>query len=262
MQQLILFLSRYRNNLLLLALLLLAVVRHSFKNPISEHWINTVGTGLAATFTDATNGWKIYWSLEEVNDELARENAVLKAAMWSNSAPEFAASSEYDYVPAKVIDHSYKKVNNYIIINAGKRLGVQPGMGVVSAQGWVGTVSESTRNYAYILPFTHSKGGIGARIEGKGLGQLSWSGSVETALLKDIEREFEPKPGDSIYSYTRAEIAPPVLTGIVHSASQSEEDLSWNAKVNLTTDFMNLDWVYVCQFKGKEELDTLKLNME
>ena len=66
--------------------------------------------------------------------------------------------SEYDYVPAKVIDHSYKKVNNYIIINAGKRLGVQPGMGVVSAQGWVGTVSESTRNYAYILPFTHSKG--------------------------------------------------------------------------------------------------------
>ena len=119
MQQLILFLSRYRNNLLLIALLLLAVVRHSFKNPVSEHWINTVGTGLAATFTDATNGWKNYWSLEEVNDELARENAVLKAAMWSNSAPEFASSSEYDYVPAKVIDHSYKKVNNYIIINYG-----------------------------------------------------------------------------------------------------------------------------------------------
>ena len=55
---------------------------------------------------------------------------------------------------------------------------------------------------------------------------------------------------------------PPVLTGIVQSASQSEEDLSWNATVNLTTDFMNIDWVYVCQFKGKEELDTLKLNME
>ena len=171
--------------------------------------------------------------------------------MWSNSAPEFASSSEYDYVPAKVIDHSYKKVNNYIIINAGKRLGVQPGMGVVSAQGWVGTVSESTRNYAYILPFTHSKGGIGARIEGKGLGQLSWSGSVETAFLNDIEREFEPKPGDSIYSYTRAEIAPPVLTGIVQSASQSEEDLSWNATVNLTTDFMNMDWVYVANSKGR-----------
>ena len=64
------------------------------------------------------------------------------------------------------------------------------------------------------------------------------------------------------WSSTRAEIAPPVLTGIVQSASQSEEDLSWNAKVNLTTDFMNLDWVYGCQFKGKEELDTLKLNME
>ena len=110
-------------------------------------------------------------------------------------------------------------------------------MGVVSGKVWVGTVSESTRNYAYILPFTHSKGGIGARIEGKGLGQLNWSGSVETAFLEDIEREFEPVPGDSVYSFTRAEIAPPVLTGIVTSASQSEEDLSWDAEVNLISDF-------------------------
>ena len=51
---------------------------------------------------------------------------------------KFASSSEYDYVPAKVIDHNYKKVNiSQTIINAGKRLVVQPGMGVVSAQGWV-----------------------------------------------------------------------------------------------------------------------------
>ena len=195
---------------MLIALLLLAVVRHSFKNPVSEHWINTVGTGLAATFTNATNGWKNYWSLEEVNEELARENAVLKAAMWSNSAPEFAPLSEYDYVPAKVIDHSYKKVNNYIIINAGKRLGVHPGMGVVSAQGWVGTVSESTRNYAYILPFTHSKGGIGARIEGKGLGQLNWSGSVETAFLNDIEREFEPTDQVIVFTPTPGQKSHPL----------------------------------------------------
>ncbi|HCP40468.1 MAG TPA: hypothetical protein DIT65_01630 [Cryomorphaceae bacterium] len=262
MQQLILFLSRYRNNLLLIALLLLAVIRHSFKNPVSEHWVNTVGTGLAATFTDATNGWKTYWSLEKVNDELARENAILKAAMKSNIAPEFAASAQYNYIPAKVIDHSYKKVNNYIIINAGNRLGVQPGMGVVSAEGWVGTVSESTRNYAYVLPFTHSKGDIGARIEGKGLGQLSWSGPAQIAILTDVEREFQPQPGDSVYSYTRTEIAPPVLMGIVQSAQQSDEDLSWSAIVNLTTDFMNMDWIYICQFKGKQELDSLKLEME
>ena len=73
MQQLILFLTRYRNNLLLVALLLLAFIRHSLKSPISEHWINTVGTGISASYTNTTSGWKSYWSLDDINEELARE---------------------------------------------------------------------------------------------------------------------------------------------------------------------------------------------
>ena len=63
-----------------------------------------------------------------------------------------------------------------------------------------------------------------------------------------------------MYSFTRLEVAPPVLTGIVQSASQSEEDLSWNATVNLTTDFMNMDWVYVCRFKDERRSGYLKIN--
>ena len=257
MQQLILFLTRYRNNLLLIALLLLAVVRHSLKNPVSEHWMNSVGTSIAASFSSTTGGWKQYWSLDEINEELARENAMLRASLWTNKAPSFAESTAYEYIPARVIDYSYKKANNYLLIQGGKSLGITPGMGVISASGWVGTVSESTENYAYVVPFTHTKGEIGARIEGKGLGQLIWSGTPTTAILRDIEREYQPVEGDSVYSYTRAEIAPPVLTGIVTSSSQSEVDLSWDATVELTTDFVNLHWVYVCRFKGANELDTL-----
>lgn len=258
MQQLILFLTRYRNNLLLIALLLLAVVRHSFKNPLSEHWMNKVGSGFSATISNLTSGWKNYLSLDNINEELARENAMLRASMWSNKAPVFTASNHYEYIPVKVIDFTYKKRNNYVVLGGGKKLGIRPGMGVISASGWVGTVSESTSSYAYVVPFTHIKGEIGARILNKGLGQLSWTGENNTALLKDIEREFRPEQGDSVYSYTRAEIAPPVLTGIVKHSTQSDEDLSWDAEVELTTDFMNLSWVYVCQFKGADEIDSLK----
>lgn len=262
MQQLILFLTRYRNNLLLLALLLLAVIRHSNKNPVSEHWINQVGSGFSATISNATSGWKNYWTLEDINEELARENATLRASLWTSTAPDFTLSSNYTFIPVKVIDFSYKKRNNYVVLGGGKSTGILPGMGVISASGWVGTVSESTTNYAYVVPFTHAKGEIGARLDGKGLGQLTWAGDPKTATLKDIEREFKPVQGDSVYSYTRAEIAPPVLTGIVLSATQSEEDLSWDAEVELTTDFRNLDWVYVCQFKGMQEMDSLKISIE
>ena len=262
MQQLILFLTRYRNNLLLLALLLLAVIRHSYKNPVSEHWINQIGSGFSATISNATSGWKNYWTLEDINEELARENATLRASQWAGTAPGFARSNNYTYIPVKVIDFTYKKRNNYVVLAGGKSTGILPGMGVISSSGWVGTVSESTTNYAYVVPFTHAKGEIGARLERKGLGQLSWTGEPNTAILQDIEREFKPTKGDSVYSYTRAEIAPPVLTGIVQNATQSEEDLSWNAEVELTTDFKNLDWVYVCQFNGVQEMDSLKLVIE
>jgi rod shape-determining protein MreC len=262
MQQLILFLTRYRNNLLLLALLLLAFIRHSYKNPVSEHWINQVGSGFSATISNTTSSWKNYWTLEDINEELARENATLRASLWASSAPSFALSNNYNYIPVKVIDFSYKKRNNYIVLGGGKSTGILPGMGVISASGWVGTVSESTTHYAYVVPFTHTKGEIGARLTDKGLGQLSWTGDPKTAILKDIEREFKPAQGDSVYSYTRVEIAPPVLTGIVLRATQSEEDLSWDAEVELTTDFRNLDWVYVCQFTGAQEIDSLKTLME
>jgi rod shape-determining protein MreC len=262
MQQLILFLTRYRNNLLLLALLLLAIIRHSYKNPVSEHWINQIGSGFSASISNVTSGWKKYWTLEDINEELARENATLRASLWAGNVPDFARSKNYTFIPVKVIDFSFKKRNNYVVLDGGKSTGILPGMGVISSSGWVGTVSESTTNYAYVLPFTHSRGEIGARLEGKGLGQLSWTGDPHTGILKDIEREFKPTKGDSVFSYTRAEIAPPVLTGIVKNAVQSEEDLSWDAEVELTTDFLNLNWVYVCQFKSVAELDSLKTFME
>jgi len=262
MQQLILFLTRYRTNLLLIGLLLLAIIRQSLKNPVSEHWINSVGSGFSATISHTTGSWKSYWSLEDINNELARENAKLRASLRSDEAPDFAFSDNYEYIPVKVIDFSFKKRNNYLVLSGGKKLGILPGMGVISASGWIGTVTESTANYAYVLPFIHEKGEIGARIQGKGLGQLSWSGKAKIAYLKDIEREYRPVKGDSVYSYTRAAIAPPVLTGIVTSSKQSQEDLSWDASVELTTDFMNLNWVYVCHFKGKTELDSLKTLME
>ena len=262
MQQLVLFLTRYRNNLLLLALLLLAIVRHSLKNQVSEHWVNSFGTQTSAKFSKLTNHWKSYWKLDKINEELSRENASLRAALQHSNAPEFSAMSSYDFIPARVVDYSYRKKNNYILINQGKKLGIHPGMGVINGKGWIGTVIESTPNYAYVLPFIHSKGDIGARINGKGLGQLSWSGKTGFAILEDIEREYQPVPGDSVYSFTRLEVAPPVLTGIVTSASQSEEDLSWDAEVDLISDFTSLNWIYVCRFKDKTEVDTLRLIIE
>jgi len=63
MRQLILFLSKYRNTLLLIVLIGLSFFRHSQKNPVAEHRINSVGFGTIAGVQNSLNSWKGYWAL-------------------------------------------------------------------------------------------------------------------------------------------------------------------------------------------------------
>lgn len=260
MRQLILFLSKYRNTLLLIVLIGLSFFRHAQKNPIAEHRINSIGFGAIAGIQNSLNSWRGYWALEAVNEELARENAALRASISSVTAPVFQANEAYDYIPAQVIEYSYNKRNNYMLVNVGSADGIQEGMGVISAKGWIGSVVETSKNYSSIIPLLHSKGSIGARIPGKGLGELRWeSSNYRSVELFDVQREHRPMSGDTVYSYTRATVAPPVVAGVVESAIQNPEDLTWIAKVNLSHDFANMTWVYVCKLQRQESLDSLNL---
>lgn len=260
MRQLILFLSKYRNTLLLIVLVGFSLFRHTLKNPIAEHRINSVGFNVIATIQNALNSLDQYFGLEEVNQELARENAALRASLPTAKAPLFQRDSNYQYVPARVIEYSYTKRNNYMLLDVGTKDGVEIGMGVITHSGWIGTIVEISESYASVIPLLHLKGNIGGRIPGKGLGELSWNGSDHrVAYLHDIQREHEPVQGDSVYSFTRALVAPPVLSGFVVSATQNPEDLTWIAKVNLKQDFANLNWVYVCKLDDANSLDELNL---
>ncbi len=168
MRQLILFLAKYRSTLLLIVFVLIALLRHSLKNPVAEHRLNNVGFGTIASVHNGLSGWKQYWRLEAINEELARENAALRSGGTRASANHFSNSTDYDFIPARVVDYSYTKRNNYIIVHAGRRDGIQPGMGAMTPDGWVGSVVEVSDAYAHIIPVLHSKGNIGARIPEKG----------------------------------------------------------------------------------------------
>ena len=97
MRQLILFFAKYRSTLLLLVFVLIALLRHSLKNPLAEHRLNNVGFGAVATVHNGLSGWKQYWRLEAINEELARENARLRSGGTRASANHFSNSNENDF---------------------------------------------------------------------------------------------------------------------------------------------------------------------
>src|SRR6056300_1032680 len=263
MRQLILFISKYRNTLLLIVLVAFSLLRHAYKNPVAEHRINTIGFSAVANVQSVLFGWKQYWNLATINEELARENAALRTGRGSNKFPAFTNDPGYDYLPVQVIQYSYNKSNNYLLINAGTKDGITTGMGLISVDGWVGTIIETSTHFSSALPLLHKKGSIGARIPGKGLGELRWESShYGSAKLYDIQREHEPMVGDTVYSYTRASVAPPTIAGWVKSASQNPADLSWVAEVTLAHDFSNMDWLYACRLVHRDALDTLTIGVE
>lgn len=260
MRQLILFFSKYRHFLLLMALVAISVLRHRAKNPVAEHALNRVGFVLGSHFKTGLTSWHRYWRLDEINHELARENAALLHNVDAGTSPPFSSSDLYTFIPARVISFSHNKRNNHILLNVGKRHGVEPGMGVQTAQGWVGTIAECSKFYSSVVPLLHSKGSIGGRIQGKGLCSVAWDGAdPHIAIISDVLREHQPLPGDSVYTYTRAQVAPPALLGLVTESWQNPEDLSWQAEISLSASFIDLNWVYVSKLNHQESLDSLSL---
>lgn len=260
MAQLILLLSKYRNSLLLLLLFSLAVLRNAVKNPTAEHWMNSVGFEWSASVQSNLNSWKHFFNLPRINEELARENSAMRAAMKEASAPFIGQGSNYNYIPALVSHYSFNKPNNFLVVQAGSVHGVAKGMGVITPEGWVGTVHDVSAHYASIIPIIHTRGGMGGRLGSGAYGQITWSGrSAETIDFIDVPREHKPLEGDTIYSFTPIEVGPAVPIGTVLKTVQNQENGSWKSSVAMATDFSALHWVYICSFKDTTELNTLEL---
>lgn len=245
---------------LLLVFFTIGMARHAVDNPIASTRLNRTGFLLTAKVHSWVTGWRYYTHLDAVNQELARENASLRSSLAANTVHGMLNAAQYNYLPARVLDFSYQKRSNYILVDLGSKDGAAPGMGVISDQGWVGTIEHVTRNLASVRPLLHTKGNIGGRIPGKGLCEIVWDGtSPHKATVYDVLREHQPERGDSVFSFTRASVAPPTLVGIVTTSEQNPEDLSWKANIELTTPFHDLSWVQVCIMINHDEADSLAI---
>ena len=90
---------------------------------------------------------------EELNKSLS-ELGIIKAE--NKTLREYANLSDeytkYTTVPAYIIDRDWENLNSTIVINVGKREGVEANMPVVSADGVVGYVISSTETTAKVQP--------------------------------------------------------------------------------------------------------------
>ena len=85
--------------------------------------------------------------LKKENAALSNDTAAIKSFTVDSIQP-----SQFEFIPANVVNISISKINNYITIDKGSMDGVKPDMGVISYDGVVGVVRSVSKHFAVIIP--------------------------------------------------------------------------------------------------------------
>jgi len=210
-----------------------------------------------------------YLTLGEENRVLAEENARLRR-MDSTAFYDLGYSlvavndsnsqQQYQYISARVINNSINRINNYLTIDKGSIHGILPEMAVLGPNGVVGIVKDVSEHYSTVISVLHSSTKVSSKIKKNDyFGSTMWDGKdPETAKLLDIPSHAQLEVGDSIVTSTYSGIFPrDILIGTVSELGNSGESFR-DIRIQLSTNFRNISYVYVVRDLFKAERDTLE----
>lgn len=251
---------------LLVALSLLLMSRTSYYQGSK---LVTWGNGVAGDWYRGMNSVGGYFGLKKENDRLAAENASLRARLAESyisytdsifTVNDTVYRQRYDYTEARVIKNSWSQQNNYIMIGKGSAHGVKPDMAVISPDGIVGVVVNTTRNFATVMPVLHSDSRNSVKVKRTGIsGSLVWDGrDFRYAQVLDVPTTHQFEEGDTIVTSGLANDFPEgIPVGYVVEAETLKGSGFYKVKIRLATEFNKLDHVYVIDNKFRREQQQL-----
>lgn len=250
------FILKYNNLLVLIVLEAIAFMLIVNNNDYPHsRWLSTSGKLIAWNYqvVDGING---YFHLRSTNELLVAENAALREELthYKDIAEDSIENSyhyahlQQKYIPAKVIQLSTNKAHNYLTLNKGEQDGIRAGMGVISAQGVVGIVRNTSEHFSIVIPTIHTSAGISVRMKKNDyIATVEWDGrSSRYANLIDVASHIAVEEGDSVVTSGLTPIFPAgIAVGIVEKSQLKPGDSYYTIRVRLTTDYRRLDYVHV-----------------
>lgn len=274
MKALIRFFVRHRILILFIfleSLSLFLVVKH---NQIQRTSFLNSSNALAGNIYQMSNSVSEYFSLEQVNHSLAKENTELKQRLSQveeelrflkqdssyQGRKEMAIQKKYSFVTAKVINASYNKHKNYLTLDKGALDGMKVEMGVVNDLGVVGIVSSVSDHFSVVLPILNPLSSISVKLKGESKsGFLVWDGrDSETALLQEMPRYVKAAIGDTVVTSGYSSIFPEgIPVGRVKYVKRTNDD-NYYMEVTLAADFSQLSYVDAMAFDNLDEEQELE----
>lgn len=163
--------------------------------------------------------------------------------------------ASYRYIPARVINNSISNDRiNYITINRGADDGVRKEMAVVTGNGIVGRVADVTAHYARVASVLSDRKVSTKLSDGTSNLITIWNpGSPEYVVTEKVPIYCKVKKGDSVFTTGYSFFPENVLIGTVAKIDTMKATNAKNLKIRLSTNFRNLQYVYVVGDKMREE---------
>ncbi|MBR1792718.1 MAG: rod shape-determining protein MreC [Bacteroidales bacterium] len=246
----------------------LLITRHSY---YQQSKIITWGNSISGAIYNAVSSVTEYFGLRTQNEMLAAENAALRSQIEESyisfDKQRFVCNDTvylqtYHYIDARIIKSSWNKPSNYLMINKGKLHGIMPDMGVISPQGLVGVVVQTTSNFATIMPILHPDSRSSVKIKRTNSnGTLVWEGGdFRYATVIDIPTTHQLHQGDTIITSGQDPTFPKgILVGFVEETTTPPGSGFYNIRIRLATQFNVLEHAYIIHNNFKEEQDSLSM---
>lgn len=263
MQQIIKFFLRFKIGILFLVLfsisLALTIQSHSYHN---NKWISSTNT-VAAFFLNIQHNFSSYFNLKEKNLELQKENNYLRGQLYNvnmTTNDSVILDSLYTFKPCHVISNSYRRIDNYVLLDIGRSDGVKENYAVSLPNGILGIVEKSEKNYSRVISILNTNLSINAKLKNtNNFGSLLWDGSrPNTIYLEDLPRSASFKIGDTIVTGNNSLIFPKdIPIGSVKNYELNNNIGYYSIEIKLFEDMTSVDHAYVIIPKKIEEAKSL-----
>ena len=269
MEKLLKFIKKYSHVLVFITLEIIAIIFIVNNSFYQRSRLVKWGNGVAGIWNSGVSSVSSYFNLRSENEFLAAENANLRAQLaasyisYSDSVfqvHDTVYKQRYSYTDAQVIKNSYNLPKNYMMINKGSAQGVKVDMAVISPQGIVGVVVNTTRNFATILPVLHTDSRNSVKLKRtNSAGSLIWEGGdYRYATVVDIPTTHKLYKNDTIVTSGLANDFPEgIAVGYIEDFTSMQGSGFYKIRIRLATDFNKLDHVYIINNHFREEQEKL-----
>jgi len=201
--------------------------------------------------------------LREIVQEQQKEINVLAEERLENrrlrALLDFRRSLPKPLLPAQVIGKDLSGWFHTLTIDRGRRDGLEEGMAVLSVQGIVGQVMETSGNFSRVLLITDPNSAVAAMVQQTRARGIVEGRGFKGCVMKYVHRSEEVAQGDQVLTSGLDGVYPRgTLVGTVTRVRRKETELFQEVDVRPAVDFNKLEEVLVVCEKPPQETEANK----